>query len=165
MESKEKEQEQKQDAKKDCNCDALKKAGDEIEKLKAENANLLKEQDVLFLLLDLTLSGVELWGQRNGLIDKETDPAEEFVKRHGKISSLLEQIPKMGIEELGNRFAEILGALENQEGERVEEMECVFHWLDCLYQDFRNKRTAGEQFPYSGDIWLHIRRYEEGFAE
>lgn len=112
MESKEKEQEQKQDAKKDCNCDALKKAGDEIEKLKAENANLLKEQDVLFLLLDLTLSGVELWGQQNGLIDKETDPAGEFVKRHGKISSLLEQIPKMGIEELGNRFAEILGALE-----------------------------------------------------
>jgi len=97
--------------------------------------------------LDLTLSAVELWGQQNGLIDKETDPAGEFVKRHGKISSLLEQIPKMGIEELGNRFAEILGALENQEGERVEEMECVFHWLDCLYQDFRNRRTAGEQFP------------------
>lgn len=114
MESKEKEQEQKQDAKKDCNCDALKKAGDEIEKLKAENANLLKEQDVLFLLLDLTLSAVELWGQQNGLIDKETDPAKEFVKRHGKISSLLEQIPKMGIEELGNRFAEILGALEKK---------------------------------------------------
>lgn len=64
--------------------------------------------------MDLTLSAVELWGQQNGLIDKETDPAKEFVKRHGKISSLLEQIPKMGIEELGNRFAEILGALEKK---------------------------------------------------
>lgn len=27
------------------------------------------------------------------------------------------------------------------------EMSCVFHWLNCLYQDFLNKSIAGEQLP------------------
>lgn len=29
------------------------------------------------------------------------------------------------------------------------EMTCVFHWLDCLYQDFLDERIAGEQIPCS----------------
>lgn len=31
--------------------------------------------------------------------------------------------------------------------ERKIEDICVFHWLNCLYQDFLNTAIAGEQFP------------------
>lgn len=31
--------------------------------------------------------------------------------------------------------------------EEKEMRQCTAHWLSCLYQDFLNGRTAGEQIP------------------
>ncbi len=39
-----------------------------IKELEKENERLLKEQDFMFLTLELFLEAVKLWGQQNGLI-------------------------------------------------------------------------------------------------
>lgn len=49
-----------QGAKKCVNCQT-------VEKLDSENRRLRKEQDVLFLLMDLGMTAVELWGEQHGL--------------------------------------------------------------------------------------------------
>ncbi len=42
-------------------------------KLRDDNERLLREQDFMFLALDLFLEAVKLWGQQNGLLKVDGD--------------------------------------------------------------------------------------------
>ncbi len=43
----------------------------QIKELEKENERLFKEQDFMFLALELFLEAVKLWGQQNGLIQTD----------------------------------------------------------------------------------------------
>lgn len=81
------------------------------------------------------------------LLSKRFEQDSEEIVPLDKICHLNEELRKTAETLFWIANQNIKFSLVHQEGERAEEMECVFHWLDCLYQDFRNKRTAGEQFP------------------
>ena len=50
----------------------------------------------------------------------------------------------------GNQIKKELKEVQDSDQKKLElENICVFHWLDCLYQDFLNKRVAGGQIPCS----------------
>lgn len=71
----------------DCkNCELLKRK-------EAEVAELKKEQDLLFLLLELGLIAVEQWAKDNGLLTcAKKDTNQCLTKRNEQISMLLETV-------------------------------------------------------------------------
>ncbi len=74
MEGKKKDMEEKNNKNADCaDCNIVEILTDEIRKLQKDNERLLKEQDFMFLALDLFLEAVKLWGQQNGLIQTNED--------------------------------------------------------------------------------------------
>lgn len=51
---------------------------------------------------------------------------------------------------IANQIKKELKEVQDSDQKKLElENICVFHWLDCLYQDFLNKRVAGGQIPCS----------------
>lgn len=83
-----------------------------IENLKAENENLRREQDLMLLLVDLTLSAVEKWGRDHGLISPEQSADDGIGYRSDQVGMLLDQVGKSGKDSLGDRFTAIFKALE-----------------------------------------------------
>ncbi len=57
----------------------------ELEKLKAENKELLQEQDLMFLLLNITLGAVKKWGVEHGLIDVEKQNSDSIDNQNSSI--------------------------------------------------------------------------------
>lgn len=83
-------------------------------------------------------------------IDRRTELEEEAIElmsngEFEKATDLLKSIDDGIVKEIEKE----LNALEEETVPEENKLEniCVFHWLDCLYQDFLNKRVAGEQFP------------------
>ena len=85
----------------------------ELERLKAENEELRKEQDIMFLLLDLTLYAVEIWGKKHGLFRGDSkESGTDIDNRNDQISVLLENIGKSGKNVLLNRFLTVINTLK-----------------------------------------------------
>ncbi len=57
----------------------------ELEKLKAENKELHQEQDLMFLLLNITLGAVKKWGVEHGLIDVEKQNSDSIDNQNSSI--------------------------------------------------------------------------------
>lgn len=85
-----------------------------MEILKAENEQLRKEQELSFLLLDVTLSAVEHWGKQHGLLNPEEDFNKGFPNWNNQISMLLNQFGEAGKETLGNRFLTIFEDIKSR---------------------------------------------------
>ena len=83
----------------------------QIEKLKAENEELHKEQELMYLLLDLTLAGVEEWGRQNGLLPKKSVD-DCGADRSNQIRVLLENISEFCEPATRDGFVRILNALD-----------------------------------------------------
>ncbi len=96
------------DCKKAQNCDNCK----EMEELKAENRQLLKEQEILFLLMDLGMSAVELWGEKNGLLGGDKNIDKNFSDGDNQIGMFLDQIGKFGKDSGTDRLAAFLDFLQ-----------------------------------------------------
>lgn len=84
----------------------------ELRNLKAENKRLQDEQNLMFMLLDLTLTGVEKWGQEHGLLNPKKDLNKCLPQRSDQVSMFFDQIGKTGKEAMGDRFRAIFDALE-----------------------------------------------------
>lgn len=66
----------------DCNKCILKMAAaSELTRLKKENEKLLQEQDSMFMLLDLFLDAVKLWGQQHGVIETEENSNNSTINK------------------------------------------------------------------------------------
>lgn len=60
---------------------------EQLKNLKAENKELREEQDLMFLLLDITLNAVKKWGKEHGLFDTEKQIDENLNSQISVISS------------------------------------------------------------------------------
>ena len=60
---------------------------DELEKLKAENKELHQEQDLMFLLLNITLGAVKKWGVEHGMIEVEKQNTDSIANQISFISN------------------------------------------------------------------------------
>lgn len=90
------------------NCDNCER----LNELRAENRKLKKEQDIMFLLLDLGMSAVELWAENNGLLGSKEDAEETFADGNDKIRMFLDQIGESGKNPRVERFASLLKSLQ-----------------------------------------------------
>lgn len=84
----------------------------ELEKLKAENEALRREQDLMFLLLEVTLTAVEQWGKENGLIRSEEDANQNIPDGDNQIGVLLNQVGNFSKEVTRDRFLALFEALK-----------------------------------------------------
>ena len=84
----------------------------ELEKLKAENEALRREQDLMFLLLEVTLTAVEQWGKENGLIRSEEDANQNIPDGDNQIGVLLNQVGNFSKEVTRDRFFALFEALK-----------------------------------------------------
>lgn len=86
---------------------------EEMAKLKAENRRLQKEQDILFLLMDLGMSVVELWGEKNGLLGSKENIDKDSSDWNNQIGVLLDQIREPGKDSRMDRLAVFLNFLQS----------------------------------------------------
>ena len=75
------------------------------QKLELENRRLRKEQDVLFLLMDLGMTAVELWGEQHGLFSGKKDLDKDSSDGNNQIGMLFDKIRKAGKETGVDRLA------------------------------------------------------------
>lgn len=109
MEGKKKDMEEKNNKNADCaDCNIVEILTDEIIKLQKDNERLLKEQDFMFLALDLFLEAVKLWGQQNGLIHTNEDLNNNISS---KVSTVFNQFGKEEVAK--DKVMALLTALAN----------------------------------------------------
>lgn len=83
-----------------------------VEELESENRRLRKEQDVLFLLMDLGMTAVELWGEQHGLFSGKKDPDEDPSDGNNQIGMLFDKVRKAGKEAGADRLAAFFELLQ-----------------------------------------------------
>lgn len=87
----------------------------ELERLKAENAQLKRDQEFLFLILDIGMHAVEEWARKNGLLAAGENPDQNFPDRDNQIRIFIEQIRKLDQDALLNRLAGLLDRLKDRD--------------------------------------------------
>lgn len=101
--------EEKNNKNADCaDCNIAEILTDEIRKLQKDNERLLKEQDFMFLVLDLFLEAVKLWGQQNGLIQTNEDLNNNISN---KVNTVFNQFGKEEVTK--DKVMALLAALGN----------------------------------------------------
>lgn len=83
----------------------------ELELLKAENVQLKRDQEFLFLVLDISLGVVEQWAKDNGLLAAASENSnQDFANRDNQVRVFIEQIRKLDQDALINRMVGLLDA-------------------------------------------------------
>ena len=85
----------------------------ELEKLKAENEALRREQDMAFLLLELTLTAVEQWGKEHGLCSSKQNANQNVPDKGDPISGILKQAGNFSKKDMQDRFSAIFEAFKH----------------------------------------------------
>ena len=86
----------------------------EIEMLKAENEQLKRDQEFLFLVMDMGLNVIEIWAKENGLLKPSTEnPQQNFSHRNNQIRIFLEKIRKADQDALVDRLVGLIDILKN----------------------------------------------------
>lgn len=87
----------------------------ELELLKAENVQLKRDQEFLFLVLDISLGVVEQWAKDNGLLVAASENSNQnFSNRDNQVRVFIEQIRKLDQDALINRMVGLLDRLQNR---------------------------------------------------
>ena len=87
----------------------------ECKKLKAENEALRREQDLMFLLLEVVLTAVEQWGKEHGLICSKQNTDQSVSNGDDQIGMLLNQVGNLGKETTWDRLLALFEALQQSE--------------------------------------------------
>ena len=86
----------------------------ELEKLKAENAQLKRDQDFLFQLIDIGLMVIETWARENGLLDSGKDTDQNLPKRDNEVKVFLQEIRKADQDVFIDRLVTLLDSLKDR---------------------------------------------------
>lgn len=87
----------------------------ELELLKAENVQLKRDQEFLFLVLDISLGVIEQWAKDNGLLVAASENSNQnFANRDNQVRVFIEQIRKLDQDALINRMVGLLDRLQNR---------------------------------------------------
>lgn len=88
----------------------------EIEMLKAENEQLKRDQEFLFLVMDMGLNVIEIWAKENGLLKPSTENSQQnFSHRDNQIRIFLEKIRKADQDALIDRLVGLVDSLKNRQ--------------------------------------------------
>ena len=88
----------------------------EIEMLKAENEQLKRDQEFLFLVMDMGLNVIEIWAKENGLLKPSTENSQQnFSYRDNQIRIFLEKIRKADQDALIDRLVGLVDSLKNRQ--------------------------------------------------
>lgn len=88
----------------------------EIEMLKAENEQLKRDQEFLFLVMDMGLNVIEIWAKENGLLNSSTENSQQnFSYRDNQIRIFLEKIRKADQDALIDRLVGLVDSLKNRQ--------------------------------------------------
>ncbi len=86
----------------------------ELELLKAENSQLKRDQEFLFLVMDIGLEVVEKWAKENGLLATDSEDSEkDFANQNNQVRLLIEKIRKADQDALFDRLIGLLDRLKN----------------------------------------------------
>lgn len=86
----------------------------ELEKLKAENAQLKRDQDFLFQLIDIGLMVIETWARENGLLDSGKNTDQNLPKRDNEVRVFLQEIGKADQDIFIDRLVTLLDSLKDR---------------------------------------------------
>ena len=87
----------------------------EVDRLKAENAQLKRDQEFLFLVMDIGLSVIEKWADANGLLSSASENSDQdFSNRDNQVRVFLEQIRKADQDALINRLVGLVDLLKDR---------------------------------------------------
>ena len=88
----------------------------EMEMLKAENAQLKRNQEFMFLVMDIGLEAVEQWARENSLLmDAGEDVQKNLSYRNNEVRVFIEKIRKADQDALFNRLIGLLDRLKNRQ--------------------------------------------------
>ena len=88
----------------------------EMEMLKAENAQLKRNQEFMFLVMDIGLEAVEQWARENSLLmDAGEDVQKNLSYRNNEGRVFIEKIRKADQDALFNRLIGLLDRLKNRQ--------------------------------------------------
>lgn len=87
-----------------------------IEMLVAENAQLKRDQEFLFLVLDIGMRSVEEWAKQNNLLDVAGENSDQnFPDRDNQVRIFIEQIRKLDQDALLDRLVRLLDRLKSRD--------------------------------------------------
>lgn len=86
----------------------------ELEKLKAENEQLKRDQDFLFQLIDIGLMVIETWARENGLLDSGKNTDQNPPKRDNEVRVFLQEIRKADQDVFIDRLVTLLDSLKDR---------------------------------------------------
>ena len=93
----------------------LESKSNELEQLKAENAQLKRDQEFMFLVMDIGLSVIEKWADANGLLSSASENSDQdFSDRDNQVRVFLEQIRRADQDALINRLVGLVDLLKNR---------------------------------------------------
>lgn len=87
---------------------------EELEMLRAENEQLKRDQEFLFLVMDLGLSAIEEWARSNDLLASAGENAEQNLpNRDNQVRVFIEKIRKADQDALFDRLIGLLDCLKS----------------------------------------------------
>ncbi len=87
----------------------------ELELLKAENSQLKRDQEFLFLVMDIGLEVIEKWAKENGLLVAGCEDSEkDFANRNNQVRIFIEKIRKADQDALFDRLIGLLDRLKSR---------------------------------------------------
>ena len=87
----------------------------ELELLKVENSQLKRDQEFLFLVMDIGLEVIEKWAKENGLLVAGSEDSEkDFANRNNQVRIFIEKIRKADQDALFDRLIGLLDRLKSR---------------------------------------------------
>ncbi len=88
----------------------------ELEILKSENAQLKRDQDFMFLVMDIGLEAIEQWARQNNLLmSGSKDSEKDFSNGDNQVRVFIEKIRKADQDILLDRLVRLIDRLKNSQ--------------------------------------------------